>query len=35
MVRNKVKLMIAGAEYSILTEEDVKYVSDLGKEVDL
>ena len=35
MVRNKVKLMIAGAEYAILTEENVKYVSDLGKEVDL
>lgn len=35
MVRNKVKLMIAGAEYAILTEDDVKYVSELGKEVDL
>lgn len=35
MVRNKVRLMIAGAEYAILTEDDVKYVSELGKEVDL
>ncbi len=35
MVRNKVKLMIAGAQYSILTEDDVKYVAELGKEVDL
>ena len=35
MVRNKVKLTIAGAQYSIITEDDVKYVSDLGKDVDL
>lgn len=34
MERNKVKLNIGGAEYSILTEDDVKYVSQLGKEVD-
>ncbi|MGN0468956.1 MAG: cell division protein ZapA [Acutalibacteraceae bacterium] len=34
MERNKVKLNIGGAEYSVLTEDDVKYVSDLGKEVD-
>ena len=34
MVRNKVKLSIAGADYSIITEDDVNYVSDLGKEVD-
>ncbi len=34
MERNKVKLNIGGAEYSILTEDDVKYVSELGKEVD-
>ncbi len=35
MERNKVKLHIAGAEYSILTEEDVKYVANLGREVDM
>ena len=34
MVRNKVKLTIAGAQYAIITEDDVKYVSDLGKDVD-
>jgi len=34
MVRNKVKLTIAGAQYSIITEDDVKYVADLGKDVD-
>ena len=34
MEKNKVKLNIGGAEYSVLTEEDVKYVADLGKEVD-
>lgn len=34
MVRNKVKLNIAGAEYAIVTEDDVKYVSELGKDVD-
>lgn len=34
MVRNKVKLTIAGAEYAILTEDDVKYVAELGKDVD-
>ncbi len=35
MVRNKVKLSIAGAEYSVVTEDDVKYVAELGKDVDL
>ena len=34
VVRNKVKLTIAGAEYSIITEDDVKYVAELGKDVD-
>lgn len=35
MDRNKVKLNIGGAEYSILTDDDVSYVVALGKEVDL
>lgn len=35
MVRNKVKLSIAGAQYAILTEDEVSYVAELGKEVDL
>jgi cell division protein ZapA len=34
MSANKVKLTIAGAEYSILAEDDVKYVELLGKELD-
>ena len=34
MVRNKVKLSIAGAEYSVITEDEVKYVAELGKDVD-
>ena len=34
MATNKVKLTIAGAEYSIITEEEVKYVKDLGRELD-
>lgn len=34
MDRNKVKLNIGGSEYAILTEDDVKYVQELGKEVD-
>ena len=34
MVRNKVKLLIAGADYSIITEDDVNYVQELGKDVD-
>ena len=34
MVRNKVKLTIAGAAYSIITEDDEKYVAELGKDVD-
>lgn len=34
MERNKVRLSIGGAEYSVLTEDDVKYVQELGKELD-
>ena len=34
MVRNKVKLSIAGSEFSVITEDDVKYVAELGKDVD-
>lgn len=35
MAVNKVKLNIGGTEYSILAEDDVKYVQGLGKELDL
>lgn len=35
MDRNKVKLHIGGAEYSILTDDDASYAVALGKEVDL
>ncbi len=34
MSANKVKLTIGGASYSIIAEEDVKYVQQLGKELD-
>ena len=34
MATNKVKLNIAGAQYSVLSEEDEKYVQLLGKELD-
>ena len=34
MEKNKVRLVICGNEYNILTDEDVKYVSELGDEVD-
>lgn len=34
MAVNKVKLSIGGTEYSILAEDDVKYVQELGKELD-
>lgn len=34
MAVNKVKLNIGGSEYSILAEDDVKYVQELGKELD-
>ncbi|MBQ8504380.1 MAG: cell division protein ZapA [Clostridia bacterium] len=35
MAANKVKINIAGAEYSIIAEDDVKYVQSLGKALDL
>ena len=35
MAANKIQLNIAGAQYSILAEEDAKYVQLLGKELDL
>lgn len=34
MAANKVKLTIAGADYSILAEDDTRYVQLLGKELD-
>ncbi|MBR5438196.1 MAG: cell division protein ZapA [Clostridia bacterium] len=34
MAVNKVRLTIGGTEYSILAEDDVKYVQSLGKELD-
>ena len=30
----KVKLVVGGAEYTLITDDDVKYVQELGKEVD-
>ena len=33
MATNKVRLTIAGAEYSIITEEEKKYVKDIGREL--
>lgn len=35
MAANKVKLNIAGAEYTIIAEDDAKYVQSLGKALDL
>lgn len=35
MSANKVRLNIAGSEYSVLTEDDVKYVQSLGKALDI
>lgn len=35
MAVNKVKLSIGGTEYSILAEDDVSYVKELGKELDM
>ncbi len=35
MSANKVKLNIAGAEYSVLTEDDIRYVQTLGKALDI
>lgn len=34
MAATKVKLYIAGVEYSIITEDDVKYVQELGRDLD-
>lgn len=34
MATTKVKLFIAGVEYSVITEDDVKYVQELGRELD-
>lgn len=34
MAANKVKLFIGGVEYSIIAEDDVKYVQELGRELD-
>ena len=34
MIKNKVKLLIGGAEYAIITEDDVSYVTELGAELD-
>ncbi len=35
MSANKVKLNIAGAEYTVLAEDDIKYVQSLGKALDI
>ena len=34
MIKNRVKLMIGGAEYPIVTEDDISYVNELGAELD-
>ena len=34
MAVNKVRLTIGGTEYSILAEDDVKYVQELGRDLD-
>lgn len=34
MIKNKIKLTIGGAEYPIVTEDDPKYVAELGAELD-
>ena len=34
MAANKVKLTIVGSDYSILAEDDPRYVQQLGKELD-
>ncbi len=34
MIKNKVKLLIGGAEYAIITEDDINYVTELGAELD-
>ena len=34
MIKNRVKLMIGGSEYPIITEDDISYVNELGAELD-
>ena len=34
MAATKIKLSIAGVEYSIIAEDDVKYVQELGRDLD-
>lgn len=34
MVKNKIKLVIGSAEYTLLSEDEPKYVMELGNEVD-
>ncbi len=34
MIKNRVKLTIGGAEYAIITEDDVNYVTELGAQLD-
>ena len=34
MAANKVKLSIGGTDYTIIAEDDVRYVQSLGKELD-
>lgn len=34
MIKNRVKLTIGGAEYAIVTEDDVAYVTELGAELN-
>lgn len=34
MARNRVKLAIAGTEYTIVSDEPIAYVAQLGREID-
>ncbi len=34
MIKNRIKLTVGGAEYPIITEDDPKYVAELGAELD-
>ncbi len=34
MAVNKIKITVGGTDYSILAEDDAKYVKELGKELD-
>lgn len=34
MIKNRVKLTIGGAEYAIITEDDINYVTELGAELN-